>query len=156
MSSSVRTSFREERENQRHMTAVVTSLCAPPIDVCNPQQLQLGNIKCLNRTAWSFSPGSTALNLGCHSSVQAHLSSLCFLQSGEEVAGQILGSCGCVRMTTSLVNNSRLLPDISTEPCELTQVREALPQADPLLFSHPCGTHLPKPASPKAQPRLCV
>lgn len=69
---SVQTSFREKREDQRHVTVVITSLHALLDNTRSPRQLQFGNGKCLNRTAWSSSPGSTTPSSGCHSSVQAH------------------------------------------------------------------------------------
>lgn len=109
-------SVREKRGDQRHATVVITSLCALLDDTRDPWQLQLGNGKCLNRTAWSRSPGSTSLSSGCHSSVQAHLSSRHLPQPGDEVVVQTPGRCRHARMTTSLLNGSRL--PTSTEPCE--------------------------------------
>lgn len=114
--SAVQASVRGKRKEQRHVTVVITSLCALLDDTRDPWQLQLGNGKCLNRTAWSSSPGSTSLSSGCHSSVQAHLSSRHLPQPGDEVVVQTPGRCRHVRMTTSLLNGSRL--PTSTEPRE--------------------------------------
>lgn len=98
----------EKKEDQRHMTVIVLPLHALLEDTHSPQQLQLGNGKCLNRTAWSSSPGSTAPTSGCHSSIWTQLPSPHLPQPGNEVAVQIPGRCRCMRVTTSLLNGSRL------------------------------------------------
>lgn len=138
------------------MTVAVTSLRALLDDTHNPQQLQLGNGKCLNRTAQSSSPGSTAPGLGCHSSVRAHLSSLHLPQPGDGAVVQTAGRCGRVRMTTSLLNGSRLPARHPARSPVSQHRREGPTQANPLGFPPPCTARLPKLASPKARPRLCA
>lgn len=51
--SSLQTSFRKERADQRRVTVVIISVHALLDDTHSPQQFQLGKGKCLNRTAWS-------------------------------------------------------------------------------------------------------
>lgn len=53
MNSCVQTSFRKKSEDQRHVTFVITSLHYLLDRTHDPRQLQLGNGKCLNRTAWT-------------------------------------------------------------------------------------------------------
>lgn len=52
-----------------------------------------------------------------------------------------------MRMTASLLNNSRLLTDISTEPCEPAQVRETQGQT-------PWSSLIPVVPTSQSQPRL--
>lgn len=136
------------------MRVVVTLLCALLGDTCNPWQLQLGNGKCLNRTARSSSPGSAAPSSGCHSFVQAHLSSLHLPQPGDEVVVQTAGRR--VRMTTSLLNGSRLPARHPAWSPVSQRRREGPTRAETLGFPPPHTTRLTKLASPGAQPRLCV
>lgn len=154
--SSVQTSSREKRKDQRQVTGVVTPLHALLDNISNPQQLQLGNGNCLNRTAQSSSPGSTAPSSGCHSFVQARLSSLHLPQPGYEMVVQTPGRHRHMRMTTSLLHGNRL-PARHPAQRPVSQCRQERPaQEDPLGFSPSHTTCLPKLGSPKPQLRLCV
>lgn len=152
--SSVQTSFREKRKDQRQVTGVVTPLHALLDNISNPQQLQLGNGNCVNRTAQSSIPGSIAPSLEHHNFVQARWSSLHLPQPGYEMVVQTPGRHRHVRMTTSLLHGNRL-PARHPARSPVSQCRQERPaQEDPLGFSPSRTTCLPKWDSPKSQLRL--